>query len=853
MPGRTGRGVFDRGRYGPQPKYLSLKPPTLRYSCPNLTNNPFYLLGRNLYNGEKCVFTPISSASNVSDASLEDGASSALSNGWNFNNGFSTASSVQNPQDSQHHKNSSRNVFLQFYARRKKSKFHKNKKLQDKLNKSSHSLRAPSKVNPASSSLNCPLPPTMSEPNHNQTDANAMQCFLHKYLRFQAPISKLRHSQDASDMDVDETPFEVPPNDSVITLFAALALHMRKKLTIYYQLYDDSSKSDAVSTMTDDAVADALYNANIALMNKTNEKKQICDNNMQDADSEFGNPLSTPASGDTQRTSTHDRNTASMSNPILDKNTSTNVGLFTSTVKNAPDLTLTQNPSPGAALDSQRKTKALEKTTITCRFRIRVQQNMCHVPYIARQVAQQVKKADQGMTILPFDEEHSANNVLDSPDLLPDNEELLKVWVANAYTYRENINFSMKFSVLKTFKAITNALFPWMSKNNSFVKMDKIKAEKIVTVGFFTNFHPDYHNRDDFKTFCKQHVVNVTDTKLQDEISVYARSVYAGAGIHKVTSRVCVIECAVNEAQIIAEAFADVLPDPYSNITFVPFTKVDDSYNSMLRAALIEQNGFLNSMRRLVVNGLINISLPIATKELEAITPQQWILQVQYENVSIITAVERHSTTATNIIYDVQYENRVHELFNGFNSALKANFDDFVIAKFYSDAEQSLPKKARAVSAREQTYMEALKRRYGNPQDGAINHLTPPPQRRKTMTYGDAVKTPAMSAHPDFETDHTSPSLDARLRAIEEKLQGPSADGDSHSQDSTVPTSIQNLIQTSVDTLGTTLRGEMNQMITNNNVQLANDLMVKFQAMIMATLNPGSTGTPVTQEGAGKN
>ena len=60
-------------------------------------------------------------------------------------------------------------------------------------------------------------------------------------------------------------------------------------------------------------------------MNKTNEKKQICDNNKQDADSEFGNPLSTPAAGDTQRTSTHDRNKALSSNTILDKNTSTNV------------------------------------------------------------------------------------------------------------------------------------------------------------------------------------------------------------------------------------------------------------------------------------------------------------------------------------------------------------------------------------------------------------------------------------------------------------------------------------------------------------------------------------------------
>ena len=120
----------------------------------------------------------------------------------------------------------------------------------------------------------------MSEPTHNQSDANAMQRFLHEYLRFHAPISKLRHSQDASDMDVDETPFEVPPNDAVIALFVALVLHMRKTLTIYYQLYADASKSDAVSTMTGNAVVDALYAANIALMNKTNEKNHVCDNNM---------------------------------------------------------------------------------------------------------------------------------------------------------------------------------------------------------------------------------------------------------------------------------------------------------------------------------------------------------------------------------------------------------------------------------------------------------------------------------------------------------------------------------------------------------------------------------------------
>lgn len=698
-----------------------------------------------------------------------------------------------------------------------------------------------------STSMNAP--DSLNDPPDNET----MQSFLHEYLRFIAPVSKIRLSQGESDMEVDETPFEVPPNDAKIVLYDSLVRHMRKKLKIYYQVYDDKEKVTNVDAMNLGEVANLIFAANTMLLKKTNNGNQDMDNNMQDADSEPGNPLSTQASSDNQRTSTQDRSTASMNFSGLDKNTSTNVGLFTSKVQDAPAQTLTQNPDPGTTQDARRHTKALEKTTITCRFRIRLQQNMCHVPHIARQVANLVKKADAAMTILPFNTNDSANAVLDSPDLLPNDEEAIKTWVTNAYTYRDNINFSMRFSVLKTFKFITNALFPWMSKNNSFVKMDKIKAEKIVTVGFFTKFHPEFHNRDDFKSFCKKHVQDMTENNLQDDISVYPRSVYAGIGINKITSRVCVLECAVDDAPAITEAFAGTLPDPYEKLTFVPFTKVDESYTGMLRAALIEQNQFLNSMRRLVIHGLTNISTSIVTKEQQVLTPQKWILQVKYEDVPIITAVERNSTSATNIIYDVCHEAQVQELFSSFSSALKTNFEENVIVNFFSEVEKPVQIRSRAVSMREKNYLEVLKRRYGNPQDGLTTHITPPPQRRKTMTYGEAMRTPTMSAHPDFEEVNTSQSVEARLKALEDKMKNPSTDSESLSQDSMTTTSVQALIQTSVESMGNTLRGEMTQMIENNNAKLANELMTEFQKMIMATLRPGSTSTTVTQKGAGKN
>ena len=152
---------------------------------------------------------------------------------------------------------------------------------------------------------------TMSVPTGNTPSDDVKQSFLHEYLRFIAPVSIIRLSHDDSDMDVAETPFEVPPDESYIVLFDSLVLHMRKKLKIYYQVHDDNKKVATVDTMNDIEVVDAIYTANIMMLNKKHNENHDTDNNMQDTDSETGIPLSTQASSDTQRNSTHDRSTAS--------------------------------------------------------------------------------------------------------------------------------------------------------------------------------------------------------------------------------------------------------------------------------------------------------------------------------------------------------------------------------------------------------------------------------------------------------------------------------------------------------------------------------------------------------------
>ena len=253
------------------------------------------------------------------------------------------------------------------------------------------------------------------------------------------------------------------------------------------------------------------------------------------------------------------------------------------------------------------------------------------------------------------------------------------------------------------------------------------------------------------------------------------------------------------------------------------------------------------------MRGLTNISTNVTTKDGNEITPQNWILQVTYENIKIIQAVERNSENATNILYDVIHEERVMELFQAFGTALKNNFDDTSIALFYDTNNQTLPVRVRAVSAREQSYIDILKRRYGNPQEGAISHVTPPPQRRKMMTYGEAVRTQAMSAHPDFESSQEPQSLETRLRALEEKLSSPVISNESQPQDDDVPVAVRNLIQTSVSSLGTALRTEIETKLEQNNKTLSEQLMENFRLMLTQTLTPTSTSPPVTQDGAGNH
>ena len=205
----------------------------------------------------------------------------------------------------------------------------------------------------------------------------------------------------------------------------------------------------------------------------------------------------------------------------------------------------------------------------------------------------------------------------------------------------------MRFSTIKIVSAISKKIFPWMKANKSFVKIDQIKSEKISCLGLFEGLYPDFRNRDTFKKFCLEHIKHYNPS-ITPVLSVYPRGVYAGAGLEKAESRAVVIEVAKEQADSILQALSHQFEDEYSSVTFVPFTKTDNSYSSTLRQVMIEQNTMLHSTKRKILHGLKNIDEFFTMKDGTSMSIRNWLLSAEFKELHSIEPLIQHVDFTTN-------------------------------------------------------------------------------------------------------------------------------------------------------------------------------------------------------------
>ena len=436
--------------------------------------------------------------------------------------------------------------------------------------------------------------------------------------------------------------------------------------------------------------------------------------------------------------------------------------------------------------------RTISKREITCRFKIRISGGTCNLPLLVKQVIKLYRGVDSSLSILPIQSPHDDALILDHKDLIPETEEGLKQWVTYVVSHHERVHFTMRFSLTKALSSISGPIFAWMKLNRSYVKMDSIRNEKIVTLGFFEGFHPDFQTRDTFKNYCYKHIKTKNSTLSEftmEDFSVYPRAVYVGEAMDKVTTRAMVIEVGANHSSAALTSLSTSFSDMYSDVTFIPFTKGDNDYQVILKMEMLKQNMLLHSLKRQQIRGLVRPHKLLRKKDGQQISLCQWLQSARNEldpNTCIIKSVEETKYN-TSILYHESHTAHVLELCKNLKQNMAHHFPQSSLEVVFTASYSNVPNNlSRTISHEEATWASIIKRKYlsdpGNDLISAIDIPSDPPNKfRKSVYYGTTKKpsplredTHIQESSSTNETETLSSlqsELSMKYHELEQKLQ----------------------------------------------------------------------------------
>jgi len=526
-----------------------------------------------------------------------------------------------------------------------------------------------------------------------------------------------------------------------------------------------------------------------------------------------------------------------------------NVSAFTSdATSDSPSIINLQ--APPTIQDQNKEThkipiRTTSKRELTCRFKIRIGGGTCNLPLLVKQVVKLYRGIDPSLSVLPTLNPEDDSLILDHEDSIPETEEELKQWVTNIIPNHERVHFTMRFSVTKTLHLLCGPVFAWMKHNRSYVKMDTIKSERIVTLGFFEGFHPDFQNRDRFKKYCLDYIRTKGPQDVQalniDDFSIYPRAVYVGTAMDKVTTRAMVIEVGVDHSSSFLNTLSSAFNNEYSEVTFVPFMKMDEDYQVLLKMAMLKQNKLLHNIKRKQIRGLINPHSPLQKTDGQVISLCQWLQSARDENsmdIQIIRSVEETKYNTSSVLYYEKNTEQVLRLCKDLKTNMETHFPASALATVFTDSYSPFPVTlSRIISDEEATWASIIKRKYlPNPQDcvpASESHVIPPSKFRKSVYYG-TTKTPSQlredtHAPVDQVSDTTSlgsitTELSFKYQELEKQFQALVSSQEKHAEDT--KTYVDNSIAAMEENLNiqiqnntTTIQKQISTLETTNNNQ----------------------------------
>ena len=498
----------------------------------------------------------------------------------------------------------------------------------------------------------------------------------------------------------------------------------------------NTEKSDSTNNQNTSATTDASKNA--SKQDFSSKKNTDTRDESNPSDSKTSKNEKNNNAMESRRTIGTSNNPLASKHPRFDA-THVNVVTSDSTTPSKKDHTL----------------KEIRTSTITMRTAWFGQYYKLGMTACAKLFIQKILEVDQAARILPTND-NPDDIIVHENDFDGDND---NKWLRNSYYLHHeksnSIHFTIRVKTIKSFKWMNQVISLFMRTTGNIVNMDTINANKLVTIGFFANFHRGLHNKQRLKDYCTLFLKEKFNLNIQ--MNIYPRNWYAGGGVNPDKAFLISVEVDTKIAQTVSNALMRCPFEGYTNIQYMPFTKYDDDYTERMRGVIAHHKVAQNSLEVLRVPKFnpLHPKTEFTTNEFSSI--RDLLLSFNTPERQFVHDVDKGPGWSTSIIYNIDADDHMDTFLQELVPLLKQHLssDSFSQVFQYDQPILDLLTTSRRVSSFEKKHVDKLFAQYNK--KSSDNQLVAPIPRGKTNAWKSKSK-PTFITPPKPSSDLNLPT-----------------------------------------------------------------------------------------------
>ena len=413
---------------------------------------------------------------------------------------------------------------------------------------------------------------------------------------------------------------------------------------------------------------------------------------------------------------------------------------------------VSSDSTPDKNKPQKRPMKSIRSVTITMRTVWYGDYYRAGMDACAKTLIQRIREIDQGAQILPTNG-NPDDIITHERDFHGDKD---KKWLRNSFYLHHKdydaIHFTLRVKTMKTYKWMSSVISQFMKSTGNTVFMDTINANKLVTIGFFANFQRGFHNKSRLREYCMKFLKEKFEIEAQ--LNIYPRNYYAGGGTNPEKAYLVSVEVDPQVAQTVNNALMRCTFDVYTHVTYMPFTKYDDTYNAKMKGIITHHQQVKSSLEVLRIPRFNHLH-PNLEFCGEFNTIRDIILSFNTPERQFVYDVDKGNGWSTTIIYRIDADSHMDDFLLQLIPLLKKHLSSASFEKAYQYKKplMDLLTSSRRVSSYERQHVDEIFSQFSSNQVAAP---TVPEASRGKSTVWKSATPPSVLTPPSVPTQTQS-------------------------------------------------------------------------------------------------